>query len=719
MHIQKDMNMQKPPNHSSQSGPGFLNFETPLEIKGIAPDHMIPAPRTSKVLVDGPLGHGLSAFNQNLLTLQRTTKALEQEYQARFSQLPQSIEAELASVRTEGPTDPLPPSQSIIRELGVLNTLTQRKAAEFHSKTATANAFYSGDPFNRNINDFMKKATTMEKRPTSNGIAMQAWTQSLRAGYDARLLSQTLQSLNQRTVDVQNFLRVVQANEEAQRAAAELVRINEEAAARAREQARLAALENARQLAAEQARVAAQAAAQQVAAERALLEAQAEAKRQEEKAREKKEQQEEKERKEADAKKNAQELERFRAMVAMFESWEAAKASRPFPISGRSAAAGPVFTLAAGRLAAGVATTQAVRAALHAAVGAVTTAGTAAASAVLVGFAALLFPSPLADGESRELSTPLSKLVPDNLHAWSLALSEYQTNDLHALSIPLSDLAQVNPDDLLAIAQVNGEVRLPVAIGSLTAGNITEFFVAATNGTTVPGHVQVRLATYDPAVNAYRSYNPDAPSVGMTWTPIVTPNDASTTLPASDRNIAVYDGTSLTALEGRLDEFPELDLYSFGGFITVFPAESGLPPVFTMFRDRRSEPGVASGSGQSVSGNWVGVASTRDGAPIPKQIADKLRGREFSSFKAFRREFWKAVANEEVLLEQFTLFNKFDIRKGLSPSAHPTEQVGKRQKFEIHHIQPISEGGSVYDLDNLQVLTPRQHIETHSKKGDN
>ena len=141
------------------------------------------------------------------------------------------------------------------------------------------------------------------------------------------------------------------------------------AEAQAREQARLAALENARQLAVEQARIAAEAAARQVAAEQALLEAQAEVKRQEEKARE---EQEEKERKEAEAKKHAQELERFRAMVAMFKAWEAAKASRPFPVSGRSAAAGPVFTLASGRLATGVVTTQAVRSALHTAVAAVT-----------------------------------------------------------------------------------------------------------------------------------------------------------------------------------------------------------------------------------------------------------------------------------------------------------------------------------------------------------
>jgi 5-methylcytosine-specific restriction endonuclease McrA len=76
------------------------------------------------------------------------------------------------------------------------------------------------------------------------------------------------------------------------------------------------------------------------------------------------------------------------------------------------------------------------------------------------------------------------------------------------------------------------------------------------------------------------------------------------------------------------------------------------------------------------------------------------------------------VANDELLMDQFSFFNKIDIRRGLSPSALPSEQVGGRQKFEIHHIKPISEGGSVYDLDNLRVLTPKQHIKIHSKKGD-
>lgn len=713
----------------------------------------------------GGIGSGLT-LNEQLRRETRdnikvTESSVKAEHSAKLQNLPGSTEIDLANLRAQHPISITSPTQAYQHELNIRNLLIQQKTAELHTQISVANSFYGHSPIGKTIGDYLAKAQTLERPVTPYGPVYARWVASYKAAYSANFLTEQIQLLHTQQIHVQNLLVATQAQEqrqleaerEAHRVAAELARINEEAAARAREQARLAALESARrvaeeqaqeqarlaalesarqlaaeqareqarlaalesarQLAVEQARIAAEAAARQVAAERALLEAQAEVKRQEEKARE---EQEEKERKEAEAKKHAQELARFRAMVAMFKAWEAAKASRPFPISGQSAAAGPVFTLAAGRLAIGVATTQAVRSALHTAVAAVTTASTAAASAVLVGFAALLFPSPLADGESRQLSTPLSDLVPDDFHAWSLALSEYQPNDLQALSIPLSDFVQGNLDDLYAIAQVNGEVRLPVAIGSKTVGNTTEFFVAATNDTTIPGNVPVRLATFDPAVNTYRSYDPDAPSIGMTWTPIVKPNNRSTTLPASEPNIAVYDGTTLTALEGRLDEFPELDLYSFGGFITVFPAESGIPPIFTMFRDRRNEPGVAGGSGQSVSGNWIGTASTQEGAPIPMQVADKLRGREFSSFKAFRREFWKAVANEQLLFDQFTQLNKTDVRDGLSPSALPSEQVGGRKKFEIHHVKPISEGGAVYDLDNLRVLTPKQHIETHSKK---
>jgi hypothetical protein len=588
--------------------------------------------------------------------LRSTTKTSEQEFQVRSSQLPQTIEQELAATRLEGSTHPLPPAEAIIRELGVRNTLLARKTADFHHKTAIANSFYGVDPIGKPLQAFYPKALTMEKPVPANGIAIQTWVASYKAAYEARLLSQAIQMLNQQQINVLNWLAAVQAQEQAQR--------------------------DAQHLAAEATRKA------QEAKEREAIAA--------------------KRRAEADA-----QLKELNAFIA---AMDAARANRPFPVSGSAVAAGPVFTLATGRLATHPATTQAIRGTLQSAVAAVMAAGIASASAVMVGFVALLFPSPLGNSDRREMSIPpLSDLLPDTPHNWSLTLSEYEPDDLHALSVPLSDLAAEAPRDLYAIAEANGDIELPIAMGSRTVGNATEFFVTAANGTTVPSKVPVRLATFDPTLNVYRSYNPDAPSIGMTWTPIVKPNNASTSLPASELNVAVYDGTTVTALEGRIDRFPELDLYSFGGFITVFPAESGMSPVYTMFRDRRNEPGVASGYGEVVSGVWLGVASQGEGAAIPKQIADKLRGKEFSNFRFFRESLWRAITDDINLAKQFRPNNIEAMKKGHAPSSREKDHLGSNIKFELHHIEPVSEGGAIYDIDNIRVVTPRRHSEIHKK----
>lgn len=40
-------------------------------------------------------------------------------------------------------------------------------------------------------------------------------------------------------------------------------------------------------------------------------------------------------------------------------------------------------------------------------------------------------------------------------------------------------------------------------------------------------------------------------------------------------------------------------------------------------------------------------------------------------------------------------------------------RVGKNNRYEIHHINPISQGGAVYDLDNMSITTPKHHIDIH------
>lgn len=193
----------------------------------------------------GPAG----ANHKTREIMYNTQIALEQEFGAKSTLLPQSIEAELAATRLEGPTHSLPPAAALVRELGVRNTLIQRKTAELHRQTAIANRFYGSDPLGKKFNDFLNQASAIRRTDRSAGVR-ELWSQSCRAAHEARLLSQAIQLLNQQHINVLNWLAAVQAEDqariaaeqEARRIAAELARINEQAQTLAREQARLAVL---------------------------------------------------------------------------------------------------------------------------------------------------------------------------------------------------------------------------------------------------------------------------------------------------------------------------------------------------------------------------------------------------------------------------------------------------------------------------------------------
>jgi hypothetical protein len=49
----------------------------------------------------------------------------------------------------------------------------------------------------------------------------------------------------------------------------------------------------------------------------------------------------------------------------------------------------------------------------------------------------------------------------------------------------------------------------------------------------------------------------------------------------------------------------------------------------------------------------------------------------------------------------------------LAPRARFADTVGKRRSFELHHEVPIAEGGEVYNVDNINVTTPKRHIDIH------
>jgi len=148
--------------------------------------------------------------------------------------------------------------------------------------------------------------------------------------------------------------------------------------------------------------------------------------------------------------------------------------------------------------------------------------------------------------------------------------------------------------------------------------------------------------------------------------------------------------------------------------ILVFPAETGLKSLYVVFsKPARLMPGVVTGAGEDVAGIWLAGAGTGIGVPIPTRIADRLRGQEFSSFDKFREAFWEEVANDPDLAGQFVQGNIERMRDGLSPKVRRQDRAGDRTSYELHHMEHIANDGAVYDIDNLRVNTPKNHIENH------
>jgi hypothetical protein len=81
--------------------------------------------------------------------------------------------------------------------------------------------------------------------------------------------------------------------------------------------------------------------------------------------------------------------------------------------------------------------------------------------------------------------------------------------------------------------------------------------------------------------------------------------------------------------------------------------------------ERRYQPGTVTGFGVELDGPWL--IGKRE-APIPKQVADLLRGRSFSTYDDFRGEFWRTVASIPELAAEFSPQNQKLMRKGNAPN---------------------------------------------------
>ncbi|WDR34339.1 S-type pyocin domain-containing protein [Pseudomonas serboccidentalis] len=200
--------------------------------------------------------------------------------------------------------------------------------------------------------------------------------------------------------------------------------------------------------------------------------------------------------------------------------------------------------------------------------------------------------------------------------------------------------------------------------------------------------------------------------ITLIWTPAVDPSSTNGIPPLEGApqapQIWIYPPSE------KADSIIVNPIYppEYKDFILVFPADSGVQPLYIVMNVRR-KPGTVTGQGQDVVGIWLAGAGVGLGVPVPSQIANQLRGREFKDFDTFRQTFWVLVAKDPELSQQFNERNLKGMLNGLAPVTPRAGHAGKRIAFELHHIELIKDGGAVYDTDNINVVTPRRHIDIH------
>ena len=587
---------------------------------------------------------------------------MESIYKDTSRNIAQVIEHELAEVRAAGDQSVLPPLDALAREMRFRDSLIARKfGALLVAKDVAIERFGHAQ-----VETFFNGGRLPQVNRRSASVSVR---QAYSALFNAKLLVEGIGVLNSQSATVKGMIAVVQAQEaeriaqEQARLAAEHARqIAQEQARVAQEQARRLAEELARQAAAdeirrleeEQARLAAEALERKRAEEQAALEAEAEARRVAEE-------------------KRRQDTSGGHSSLLRFQ--------------GNTSHAQLVFATSAGAVAIADNLMAGFSASIRSAVAGLSGLAAGTASGLMVGVSAFVYSPVLGNGE-----------LPERF----------------LLSLPLADLLPGQLPDLDRLASERARLNLPVRLSARPlTGSLAELLVVPVAGTKRPSGVRVVAAGFNAGNNTYSATLTDIPPTTAVWTPAVTPADSSTLFPIENPSPPRYIGGNLVPIDGRIDAHPGRGSIRFDDFILVFPPESGLPPQYVMFRDRRNDPGVASGHGAPVAGGWLGAAAQGDGAPIPSHIADQLRGRQFNSFRAFRETFWKAVFNDEKLADLFNETSLNEMKKGKAPIVRMNDSAGARVKYELHHKVGLAEGGDLYNADNINIVTPKAHVEIH------
>lgn len=134
---------------------------------------------------------------------------------------------------------------------------------------------------------------------------------------------------------------------------------------------------------------------------------------------------------------------------------------------------------------------------------------------------------------------------------------------------------------------------------------------------------------------------------------------------------------------------------------------------------KKATPGIVTGpftSSIPIEGSTI-QSSDFTTIAIPPEVAQQLMGQQFSSFDKLRGEIYKSI-NNSPYANEFKSNNQTLMSKGLAPYAPDQLQTGdyyNQEKYNIHHVKPVEDGGDVYNLDNLAIVAPKTHDEIHAE----
>lgn len=521
----------------------------------------------------------------------------EASFATNLQSMPDSIAQSITAIeQNEG--SPASEVEKIEQHIRSVDTLIAQKVQAAAAQKVIADKYYYGDFFRFPTMHFIKSAISGGRTNYPPEQNYREWYASLEASYAAKYSNREIDYLNALKQNLQAQANQARADAEAKRiadeaAAAEAARVAAEAEAKrvadeaaAAEAARVAAEAEAQRVAAEaaeQARLAAEAEAARVAAEaaeQARLAAEVEAKRIADEAAAA----------EAEAKRIADEAAAAEAARVAAEA-AALKAAHTYRLP---AAGATQLSTAAGSVAITTGSGIALEAAIQAAK---VVLGTVVSTATAVGIWALTYSESLGNGE-----------LPATM-----------------LDLPAKDLAPNLPANMLDVAAAGGTVDLPYRI----YGDQSKYSVVATQVTgglapTVP----VRALVLDPVANAYTFTTTDSPPITLTF-PIAVPGNSSTATPAQPVEPPVYTGITLTPIEVKAEPFPVVAQLDIRDAIYVYPADSGLPPIYAVFSSpyegattkgehsgRMYNPDKAGGPTQDL--DWTTASVTQEGIDLVK-----------------------------------------------------------------------------------------------------